>query len=76
MLFWIIVAVLTAIIALALLAPLTRAGRAGVGAQAGEVEVYKDQLKEVDRDLAGGIIGAEDAEYARAEIGRRLLAVA
>ncbi|MCX8998449.1 c-type cytochrome biogenesis protein CcmI [Rhizobiaceae bacterium BDR2-2] len=74
MLFWIIVAVLTAAVAAFLLKPLLRPGREADAGRAGEAEVYKDQLKEVDRDLAEGLIGAEEAEYARAEIGRRLIA--
>lgn len=75
MLFWIIVAILTAAVAVFLLAPLMRPGRDGDAARAGEAAVYKDQLKEIDRDLAGGLIGADEAENARAEIGRRLIAV-
>ena len=40
---------------------------------AGEVAVFRDQLKEVDRDAADGLIDAGDAETARAEIKRRIL---
>jgi cytochrome c-type biogenesis protein CcmH len=39
-----------------------------------EENVYRDQLAEVDRDLAGGLIGSSEAEAARVEIARRLLA--
>jgi cytochrome c-type biogenesis protein CcmH len=45
-------------------------------AQSNEAMVYKDQLAEVERDLATGLIGSAEAEAARVEIGRRLLAVA
>jgi cytochrome c-type biogenesis protein CcmH len=41
-----------------------------------DIAVYRDQLDEVDRDLAGGIIGVSEAEAARVEISRRLLAAA
>jgi cytochrome c-type biogenesis protein CcmH len=41
-----------------------------------EAAVYKDQLAEIDRDLAAGLIVASEAEAARTEIGRRLLAAA
>ena len=75
MLFWIIVAILTATVAVFLLAPLMRPGREGDAARTGEAAVYKDQLKEIDRDLAGGLIGEAEAENARVEIGRRLIAV-
>jgi cytochrome c-type biogenesis protein CcmH len=75
MLFWIIVAVLTAGVGAILLHPLLRGAQAAEGSRAGETAVYRDQLRELDRDLAGGLISAEQADYARAEIGRRLLAV-
>lgn len=76
MLFWILVAVLTAAVAAFMLTPLLRPGREGDASRLGEAEVYKDQLKEVDRDQAEGLIGLSEAEYARAEIGRRLIAIA
>jgi cytochrome c-type biogenesis protein CcmH len=37
--------------------------------------VYRDQLKEVDRDLSRGVLNATEADAARLEIQRRLLAV-
>jgi cytochrome c-type biogenesis protein CcmH len=37
--------------------------------------VYRDQLREVDRDLARGVLNATEADSARLEIQRRLLAV-
>ncbi|TDK37225.1 c-type cytochrome biogenesis protein CcmI [Rhizobium deserti] len=76
MVLWIILALLTAAVAASLLVPLARRSQAASGKRAGEVEVYRDQLKELQRDRAQGLIGAEEAEYARAEIGRRLIAAA
>jgi cytochrome c-type biogenesis protein CcmH len=38
--------------------------------------VYRDQLAEIDRDVAAGLIGVSEAEAARVEISRRLLAAA
>ena len=38
--------------------------------------VYKDQLQEIDRDRAAGLIGEAEAEAARLEVSRRLLAAA
>ena len=54
--------------------PLSR----GTAPQAGgsEATVYRDQLAEIDRDVAAGLIGVSEAEAARVEIGRRLLAAA
>jgi cytochrome c-type biogenesis protein CcmH len=37
--------------------------------------VYRDQLREIDRDLGRGVLSPEEAEAARLEIQRRLLAV-
>ena len=74
MLLWILIALLTAAAILAVLVPLSRApaGRASA-AHAGRV--YRDQLDELERDKAEGRIGAAEAESARAEIARRLIAV-
>ena len=76
MILWILLALLTAVVAAALLYPLYQRPEALAPDNAGEIEVYRDQMKELDRDRAGGLISAEEAEYARAEIGRRLLAAA
>lgn len=76
MLLWIIFACLTAAVAAILILPLAR-GRAPVADSAeGEAAVYRDQLRELERDKGLGLIGEEEAEYARAEIGRRLIATA
>jgi len=37
--------------------------------------VYRDQLAEIERDLSRGLLSAEETEAARAEIGRRILAL-
>jgi cytochrome c-type biogenesis protein CcmH len=36
-------------------------------------EVYRDQLRQIERDHAEGLIGDREAEAGRAEVGRRLL---
>ncbi|HTO30820.1 MAG TPA: c-type cytochrome biogenesis protein CcmI [Pararhizobium sp.] len=74
MLFWILVATLTAAVAAVLLLPLLRAGARVEAPQSHDVEVYRDQMKELERDQAGGLISGENAELARAEVARRLLA--
>lgn len=75
MLFWILSALLTVAVAVALLYPLLKGAAPAPVDDAGEAAVYRDQLKELERDKAAGLISEEDAGYARAEIGRRLLAV-
>lgn len=73
MLFWILCGALVAVVALAFGLSLFRAGGAGGSAAEYDLKVYRDQLAEVDRDLARGVIGAEDAERLRTEIARRIL---
>lgn len=73
MMIWILFAILTVVAALAVLIPLTRSGRAVARDRQQDVAIYKDQLAEVDRDLARGVIEALEAEAARTEIARRLL---
>jgi cytochrome c-type biogenesis protein CcmH len=69
---WIIFAVMTAAALFAVLWPF---GRKPSSAAAGSDQlVYQDQLKEIDRDHEVGLIGDAEAEAARVEISRRLLA--
>lgn len=71
---WFVLALMTAAAVFAVLWPL---GRGNASAREGsETVVYKDQLAEVQRDAAAGMIGASEAEAARVEISRRLLAAA
>ncbi|MGO4724288.1 c-type cytochrome biogenesis protein CcmI, partial [Inquilinus sp. 2KB_23] len=71
-LFWIVAAVMTAGAVLILLRSLFRAG--AIPASGHDSTVYRDQLKELERERAAGQIGDAEAEAARAEIVRRLLA--
>jgi cytochrome c-type biogenesis protein CcmH len=73
MLFWIIVAVLAVFVAGSLALPLWRPGDKAAES-APDQAIYRDQLAEVDRDLARGVLDGEEAARARAEIARRLLA--
>jgi cytochrome c-type biogenesis protein CcmH len=74
MLFWILVATLTAAVAAVLLLPLLRAAASAGAPQSHDVEVYRDQLEELKRDEKNGLISGDDANFARAEVARRLLA--
>jgi cytochrome c-type biogenesis protein CcmH len=76
MFLWIILACLTAAVAAVMLVTLARGAKPAADDRAGEIAVYKDQLAELERDRNLGLISAEDAGYAKAEIGRRLLAAA
>jgi len=75
-LFTAVAGVLALATALILVRPLVAGRRAAEGGDSGDTRLYRDQLDEVDRDLARGTIGAAEAEGARAEVSRRLIAAA
>jgi cytochrome c-type biogenesis protein CcmH len=74
MILWIIFALMTAAAILAVLWPLGRKAAASGGGD--DVAVYHDQLEEIGRDRSAGLIGQAEAEAARVEVSRRLLAAA
>ena len=74
MMLWLGFALMTVAAILAVLWPLMRkpvAGRAG-----SDLIVYQDQLEEIGRDQHAGLIGEAEAQAARVEVSRRLLAAA
>jgi len=74
MLLWILFAVMTAAVLVAVLAPLTRAASGSAERGAGSVAVYRNQLEEVEADCARGLMDASEAAATKLEISRRLLA--
>jgi cytochrome c-type biogenesis protein CcmH len=71
---WFGLALMTAAAVWAVLWPLARRGnelRSG-----SDVAVYRDQLAEIERDRAAGLIGESEAIGARVEVSRRLIAAA
>src|SRR5437762_11660054 len=71
---WFVFALMTAA---AIFAVLWSLGRGTRGLRAGsDLAVYRDQLDEVVRDRAAGLIGEAEAEAARVEVSRRLIAAA
>jgi cytochrome c-type biogenesis protein CcmH len=74
MMLWIILAVMTAAAMLAVLWPLGR--KAATASGGNDLLVYQDQLEEIGRDRNAGLIGQAEAEAARVEVSRRLLAAA
>ncbi|MBZ9681550.1 MULTISPECIES: c-type cytochrome biogenesis protein CcmI [unclassified Mesorhizobium] len=73
MLFWVIAAILTLGASLAVLLPLAGASKGASSSGDHDLEVYRDQLSELDRDAGRGLIGHAEAAEARAEIARRIL---
>ncbi len=72
-LFWSLCAALALAMTALLLTALLRGRRDTGPVQAFDMQVYRDQLREVERDIARGTIGPEDGERLRAEVSRRLL---
>ncbi|WP_332118476.1 c-type cytochrome biogenesis protein CcmI [Azorhizobium caulinodans] len=68
-------ALMTAAAVMAVLWPLSRRREAHSEREA-DLAVYRDQLAEIGRDQAAGRLPAEQAEAARIEVSRRILAAA
>lgn len=73
MVFWIISAAIALAVAALLIGALRAARLRDVSAANSDIAVYKDQLAEVDRDLARGIVTESEADAVRIEVSRRLL---
>ena len=71
---WFVFALMTAAAVFAVLWPLSRRVPAAAGGS--DVAVYRDQLDEIARDRASGLIGEAEAEAAKIEVSRRLIAAA
>ena len=71
--FWIIPALAAAIVVVYLVAALRRGSNEALSARDSDIAVYKDQLAEIDRDLAKGTLTEAEAEAVRVEVSRRLL---
>jgi cytochrome c-type biogenesis protein CcmH len=73
---WIIFAGLTAMAMIAVLWPYLRSDRGKLEAAAYDTAVFKDQLEEITSENERGVISNTEAEAARTEVSRRLLAAA
>lgn len=71
--FWIVAGALALGVTLLLILSLRRAPGSTPAAGTADLQVYRDQLAEVDRDLARGTLAPEEAQRLRTEIARRLL---
>lgn len=73
MAFWSVATGLCLIVLASLLVSLLR-GRASAGSAAEfDLRVYRDQLRDLDKDVARGVVSSEDSERLRVEISRRIL---
>ena len=72
--FWLLAAFLLLISVFAVIWPLL--SRVRMREDASDVQIYKDQLLEIDRDLAQGLVSEAEHDASRVEIARRLLKAA
>ena len=66
-------AVLAAVVGLALARPLLRTRSAPAARAEYDLTVFRDQLKEIERDAVEGLLDSDAAEAARLEVQRRML---
>jgi len=74
MMLWLVFALMTAAAVFAVLWPLSR--RVPELRGGSDIAVYRDQLDEIARDRAAGLIGETEAQAAKIEVSRRLIAAA
>src|SRR5437588_7661603 len=70
---WLVFPLMTAAALFVVLWPLARRKAVASGT---DVAVYRDQLEEIERDRAAGLIPAKEAAAAQVEVSRRLIAAA
>jgi cytochrome c-type biogenesis protein CcmH len=71
---WLVLTIMTSVAAVLVSAPFIRRFGRPYEPSAGNVEVYRDQLKELEDEVRRGLIDDAQAETARIEIKRRALA--
>jgi cytochrome c-type biogenesis protein CcmH len=73
-LFWIVAGAVVLLVAALLVLALLRGERDTGSAEAYDLQVYRDQLREIERDAARGTIAPEEADRLKTEVSRRILA--
>jgi cytochrome c-type biogenesis protein CcmH len=71
---WALAAMAAGAVAIALVWPLLRRAGSDDGEASPDLAVYRDQLAELERERARGLIGDAEAASAHAEIARRMIA--
>lgn len=66
-------ALMTGAAVMAVLWPLSRRGSPSRSVEQDDLGFYRDQLREIDREVERGLMAPPEAEAAKAEAGRRLL---
>ena len=71
--FWMLAGLLSLFIGGALVLAAWRSRDETDAAAAYDLQVYRDQLREIDKDLARGVLTEDEAERTRTEVARRVL---
>jgi len=74
LMFWGLAAAMVVMVVALMVLALRRDEAQVVPAAEFDLRVYRDQLRDIERDLERGVIGPDEAERLRVEIGRRILA--
>ena len=74
MTFWLVTGLIALSVFALILAAAMRARAVSEVPAAYDMRVYRDQLKEIERDVARGVLSAQDAERVKVEVSRRILA--
>ncbi len=75
MVFWLTTGILALAVIAILAASMMRQRETDVAPEKYDLDVYKDQLREIEHDAARGIIAEEEAERLKTEVSRRILAI-
>lgn len=73
MLFWIVAIAMTLLTAAAIALPIWRGREGEAPSAAYDLEVYRAQLAEVEKDLERGIVTEDEAQRVKTEVSRRIL---
>ncbi len=71
--FWVAAGAMSLVVAASLIAAIFRRGDTVANAGTYDLQVYRAQLADLERDLAADVVSAADADRLRAEISRRIL---
>jgi cytochrome c-type biogenesis protein CcmH len=72
---WLVLTAMTAVALAALLVPLARRRGPARARREYDLQIFRDQLRELKSDVERGVVNATEAAAARTEIERRMLAV-
>jgi cytochrome c-type biogenesis protein CcmH len=72
---WIVLALMTVVAALIVAMPMMRTRKAAMTRDSFSLEVYREQLQELDGDSKRGLLSEDEVGAARLEIERRMLAL-